>query len=68
LIPDAYDEFNYDAFLKKHYKKIFEEELGAWATDPVVWPKNRTYAMFSKWFKVLPSEMVFEMGNFAHRS
>ena len=30
--------------------------------DPAVWPKKRTYALFMKWFWVVPSEMVFDMG------
>lgn len=62
LIPDRYDEFNYQDFVRKHYKPIFEAELDAWMADPGVWPKNRTYALFCKWFTVVASDAVIEMG------
>ena len=62
LIPDEYDEFNYEEFLKKHFKEIFELELGSWMTAPDMWPKKRSYSMFMKWFLVVPSDIVIEMG------
>lgn len=27
LTPENYDEYNYELFMKRNYKKIFEEEL-----------------------------------------
>ncbi len=30
LIPENYDEYNYELFMKINYKKIFEEELSSW--------------------------------------
>ena len=62
LIPNSFDEFNYEGFLKKHYKKLFETELEAWMTDPDLWPKKRDYETFMKWFTVVPSDAGFEMG------
>ncbi len=62
LISDSYDEFNYEEYLKRHYKELFEMELEAWMTDPDLWPKNRDYKTFSKWFRVVPSDAVLEMG------
>lgn len=62
LIPDSYDEFNYEVYLKRHYKELFETELESWSTDPGSWPKKRDYRTFLKWFRVVPSDSVLEMG------
>jgi hypothetical protein len=62
LIPDEYDEFNYEKFLKKNYIIIFEEELAAWMADPELWPKNRTYKKFTEWFDVRVSDAVLDFG------
>jgi hypothetical protein len=61
LIPDKYDEFNFENFLKKNFKIIFESELESWMTDPDVWPKNRSYKIFKKWFEVRVSDMVIDL-------
>lgn len=63
LIPDKYDEFNYETYLKKIFKKIFEEELESWITDPDEWPKKRDYKMFKKWFDVICSDMTWDYGD-----
>jgi hypothetical protein len=62
LIPDDYDELNFEVFLKKFYKGIFEEELSAWMNDPNVWPKERSYKVFNEWFDVFVSDAVFDFG------
>ena len=62
LIPDKYDEFNYERFLKENYAIIFEEELTAWMADPDLWPKNRTYKKFTEWFDVWVSDAVLDFG------
>lgn len=62
LIPDKYDEFNYETYLKKIYKIIFEEELESWMTDPDDWPKKREYKIFKKWFDVICSDMTWDYG------
>jgi hypothetical protein len=62
LIPDKYDEYNFDKYLKKKHAVIFEEELASWMTDPDVWPKSRSYKKFNEWFKVSISDMVIDLG------
>ena len=63
LIPTKYDEFNYEQFIKKKYKIIFEEELAAWMDAPHLWPKNRDYNNFKKWFEVIPSDNILLFGD-----
>ncbi len=62
LVPDQYDEFNFEAFLKRRYKEIFEAELDSWMTDPDLWPAKRDFPTFLKWFKIIVSDTVYEMG------
>jgi hypothetical protein len=63
LIPDKYDEFNYEKFIKETYKQIFEGELESWMADRDVWPKKRDYKTFNKWFDVLCSDMTWDYGD-----
>jgi hypothetical protein len=63
LIPDKYDEFNYENFIKKTYTQIFGEQLESWMADPDVWPKKRDYKTFKKWFDALCSDMTWDYGD-----
>ena len=63
LIPDEYDEFDYEVYLKKIFKLIFEEQLESWMADPDSWPKKRTYKMFKEWFDVICSDMTWDYGD-----
>jgi len=62
LIPDKYDENNFETFIKKKYILIFEHELESWMADPAVWPKDRTYKRFKEWFEVRVSDTVIDLG------
>lgn len=63
LIPDTYDEYSYETFIKRNYKMIFEEELSSWMTDPASWPRRRNYDVFKKWFSLIPSDTILELGD-----
>jgi hypothetical protein len=63
LIPEKFDEYSYEQFLKKNYKIIFEEELAAWMIDPATWPSKIDYDMFKLWFHIIVSETVLDLGN-----
>ncbi|MFH2058338.1 MAG: hypothetical protein ABIJ59_05505 [Pseudomonadota bacterium] len=64
LIPDKYDEFNYETYLKKTFnQQIFEEELESWMADPDVWPPKKTYKIFKEWFDVICSDMTWDYGD-----
>ena len=49
-------------FVERHYRRIFEEKLDGWITDPDVWPKKRTLKVFKEWFDVEICEMVYDLG------
>jgi hypothetical protein len=60
LIPES--DAVPDAFLRRHYKAIFEGELNFWYTDPDMWPKDRSFKTFKTFFTVQVSTMVFDLG------
>lgn len=62
LIPNTYDELNYENWLKKNYKDIFVLELESWMTTPEAWPTKMTYKIFQEWFDVRVADAVIEMG------
>ncbi len=63
LIPDKYDEFNYETYVKKIYKEIFIEQLEAWMNSADDWPGKMTYKIFKEWFEVICSDMTWDYGN-----
>ena len=46
--------------IKKHFKNIFEEELGNYLPCEK-WPTNRTYDLFCQWFSIKLHSCVAEM-------
>src|SRR5512141_1929224 len=62
LIPETYNETNYKAFVRKHFKSIFEEELISEYTDSALWPQTRDYKTFINWFEVQACDMVYDLG------
>ena len=45
--PEATEEW-----LKANQQVLFERELDGWYSDPTIWPKDRSYNQFKKWFEV----------------
>jgi hypothetical protein len=50
LIPDCGNDEEAALWIKGSYEEFFERELLAWYTDRTLWPANRTYEMFCRWF------------------
>ena len=50
-----------DAWLKKHFDRLFTRELEGWHTNDKEWPQKRTYTMFKQWFQVEVSSMVYDL-------
>ena len=48
-------------WVKKHFDQLFVNELNDWFTDEGLWPKNRTYSLFTSWFDVEVHSMVLDM-------
>ncbi len=59
LIPEQ--DGRPDDWLRRHFQKLFEEELESWCTDESLWPKDRSYAVFRQFFDVRFSSLVVDM-------
>jgi hypothetical protein len=51
-------------WVKRNFDKLFVNELNDWCTDEGLWPKKRTFAMFSKWFQVEVASMILDLEDF----
>ena len=60
LIPSYDYNEQYDRYLRKHAKEIFEDELMGWYTDPSMWPKDRSWKVFKEWFDYEIHTMVLD--------
>jgi len=61
LIPIYDEDKQYNGFLKKHCIEIFNSELNGWYMDPDMWPKDRSWKEFNKWFEYDIQTMVCDM-------
>jgi len=61
LIPIYDEDKQYNGFLKKHCIEIFNSELNGWFMDPDMWPKDRSWKEFKKWFEYDIQTMVYDM-------
>ena len=60
LIPEV--DAEPDAWLKRNFATIFEHELYAWCVDTELWPKDRSFKAFKKFFNIRFCSMVLDMG------
>lgn len=51
LIPEFEDNQQRDDILERLYAELFVEQLFQWCIDDVKWPRNRTFALFNRWFE-----------------
>jgi len=52
LVPDFADADENRRVLERVFAEVFERELFGWHTDEGAWPKQRTFAMFKRWFQI----------------
>ena len=61
LIPAVVNE-QYK-WLKENYADIFGLQLASWCTDESLWPKDRSYKAFRKFFSVKFCSMLIDMAD-----
>ena len=61
LVDDKYAD-NFESWLKKNYKILFENELYGWYTDPALWPEKRDLRTVRKWCTVEYYTVVLDLG------
>ena len=52
LIPEFLTDEQANAYLKKNYKRIFENQLEGQISDPSLWPKKRPFKLFEEFFEI----------------
>jgi len=65
VMPTTYlidnDIIDYEKWLKKNYRRLFDYELDNWNYDPKEWPKKRTLKLFKEWFHISFSDLVYDL-------
>lgn len=63
LIPEWDTDGECEAMMREAYDYIFADQLWGWYTNESLWPpeKERTWELFSKWFKVIYSSCVDDL-------
>lgn len=61
LLPVCDTEKDLAKVLRVVYEEIFEDELWNWYTDPKCWPKDRSFAVFRRWFNWQWHSMVVDL-------
>jgi hypothetical protein len=61
LVPHDPKEEQECAPIRGFFKRIFEQELENWCTDPDLWPQDRSFKAFNTWFDVQPESLVWDI-------
>lgn len=49
---DADSDETLEEWIRSNFQELFESELEGWYTDPDLWPADRNFDLFKKWFDV----------------
>ena len=60
LIPEGKAEP--ESYVRRHFKAMFEAELGSWYSDPALWTAAISFENFKRFFEVRIGSMVFDLG------
>lgn len=63
LLPAYDEEEDLKEFIHGNHGIFFEEELAAWTDDESVWPADRSWEMFTEWFDLHISALVYDLGD-----
>lgn len=61
LIPECDTDEDVAEALRDLYEEIFEEELAGWYTDESVWPRDRSFDVFRRWFDYRHHSMLMDL-------
>lgn len=60
LLPAFEDDADQKAVLEMCWARLFESMLVAWARDESLWPRKRTFAMFTEWIEFEIASVVID--------
>jgi hypothetical protein len=61
LIPECETGEEVAQFLRELCEAIFVEQLDGWYRDQATWPKDRSFAVFSRWFDLEHHSMLMDL-------
>ena len=61
LIPEIFDPEELEMYLDRTWILLFEKLLSDWTSDQTLWPKKRTFKMFTDWFEIQCSSVVYDL-------
>ena len=61
LVKERDSNEELEAWLKRNFDAIFQNELNNWHTDEADWPKKRTFKQFQEWFEYSFHSMVLDI-------
>ena len=62
LIPACHHPQELDEVVEDLFEEIFVRELRVWQPAPAHWPDTADFALFGRWFTVLPAAGVDDVG------
>jgi len=61
LIPEFDFKQDSDNYIHSIFPDLFEMQLNEWNLDEELWPKNRNYDLFNKWFDLSYHSIVIDL-------
>jgi hypothetical protein len=61
LISECDTDEEFMKILRRVCQDIFEEELAGWYTDESVWPRDRSFDAFCRWFECEHHSMLMDL-------
>lgn len=61
LIKDFDDKSEFNSWLQTNFQLLFEIRLTYSCIDKSLWPEERTFDVFNKWFEVRFSNLILDM-------
>ena len=61
LIKDFESKSEYEYWLENNFHLMFEIRLNYSCVDKSLWPENRSYGIFNKWFDVRYSNLILDL-------
>lgn len=60
LIPETDNEL--EVYIERNYATMFEHELDSWCMEDALWPEDRSFKEFKRFFKVCMHSIVIDLG------
>jgi hypothetical protein len=61
-LVEVESEAELTAWLARHHRELFEQELEGWYTDPALWPRDRSLKTLTEWCLFELHSVVLDTG------